>query len=341
MDLFVNGRFLTRPVTGVERYGREVLQRLGGDAKLILPRSARRGVLGHLWEQGVLPSRLPKQALLWSPANTGPLRSRRQVVTLHDLAPIHHPEWFRPWFAAWYRWLLPRLARRARRVLTVSFFSRDCIIGDLAVPEENVDVAPPGVGPPFRPVSETAAKVLAARHGLDGPYLLWVGTLEPRKNLRRLLRAWAAVAPDLPDVSLALVGSPGRAFPTAKAEGAVRVRRLGRVSDDDLAALYSGALALVYIPLYEGFGLPPLEAMACGCPVLASRAGGLPEAVGEAALFVEPQDEAAIAGRLGQLVVEVALRRRLGASGLEHARAFSWERTAQAVRQSLEAAWAE
>ncbi len=340
MDLIVNGRFLTRPVTGVERYAREVLRRLGGDTRLVLPRWGRQGLFGHLWEQGVLPSRLSNNALLWSPANTGPLRTHRQVVTLHDLAPLDHPEWFRPWFAAWYRWLLPRLARRVRRVLTVSSFSRDRIIGDLAVPQDQVDVAPPGVGPPFRPVETRTAKASAVRHGLLDPYLLWVGTMEPRKNLKRLLRAWAAVAPNLPEVTLALVGSPGRAFPASEPKAAVQVRYLGRVSDDDLAALYSGALALIYIPLYEGFGLPPLEAMACGCPVLASRAGGLAAAGDEAALFVEPKDSAAIAAGLSRLVGDEGLRHRLSMGGMERAQAFTWERTADAVRRSLEAAWA-
>ena len=341
MDLFVNGRFLTRPVTGVERYAREVLRRLGKDTRLVLPRWERHGVFGHLWEQGVLPTRLPKQALLWSPANTGPLRTRRQVVTLHDLAPLDHPEWFRPWFASWYRWLLPRLACRVRRVLTVSDFSRGRIITGLAVPREQVDVALPGVGPPFRLMEMRAAEARAVRHGLTGPYVLWVGTMEPRKNLERLLRAWAAVSPNLPEVTLALVGSAGRAFPAADASGAARVRRLGRVSDDDLAALYSGAMGLIYVPLYEGFGLPPLEAMACGCPVLASKAGGVPEAVGEAALLVGAEDDAAIAAGLSRLIEDEGLRHKLRARGLERARVFSWERTAQAVRRSLGAARAE
>ncbi len=340
MDLYINGRFLGRPVTGVERYGREVLRRLGTPSKVVRPRKAARGLLGHLWEQVVLPSRLPADGLLWSPANTGPLRARRHVVTLHDLAALEHPEWYQPRFALWYAWLLPRLARRATRLITVSRFSRERIVVRLGVSESRVDVAPPGVGPPFGAVPTGAAGAAPARHGLEGPFLLAVGTLEPRKNLGTVLAAWRRAAPRLPGVSLVVVGGKGPLFRRVRPEvAAERVRWLGRVPEEDLAALYAAARGLVYVPLYEGFGLPPLEAMACGCPVLASPAGGLVEAVGEAALLVAPERVEAVAEGMERLVADEALRKRLREAGLERARRFTWEATAQAVHRSLEVAW--
>lgn len=340
MDLYINGRFLERPVTGVERYGREVLRRLGVEFTVLRPGRGRRGLVGHLWEQVVLPARVPAGGLLWSPANTGPLRAPRQVLTLHDLAALDHPEWFQPRFALWYAWLLPRLARRATRLLTVSRFSRDRIVARLGVPESRVDVVPPGVGPPFGAVPTGAASAAPARHGLEGPFLLTVGTLEPRKNLATVLAAWRRAAPRLPGVSLVVVGEKGPAFRRVRPEVPVeRVRWLGRVPDADLAALYAAALGLVYVPLYEGFGLPPLEAMACGCPVLASPAGGLPEAVGEAALLASPERSEEVAEGMLRLAGDEDLRRRLREAGRERARKFTWEATAAAVRRSLEVAW--
>ena len=145
----VNGRFLSQPVTGVQRYAIEVTRRLEGRIRFAKPRMAGRGAAGHVWEQLVLPRYLTPGDLLWSPANTGPVRVPSQVVTIHDLSVIDHPEWFGRRFAAWYRWLLPRLARTVRVVLTDSEFSKSRIRSEFGLPELRVIVVQPGVDARF------------------------------------------------------------------------------------------------------------------------------------------------------------------------------------------------
>lgn len=338
MDFTVNGRFLNRPTTGVERYGGEVLRRLDNRARVVRPGRVWTSALGHVWEQAVLPARLRGDGILWSPANTGPLLVRRQVLTLHDIAPLDHPEWFRPGFARWYGWLLPRLVHRVRRVLTDSEFSRGRITDRIAVAADKIDLAPPGVGPPFGSVEPGRIEEVRERYELPPDYILTVGTQEPRKNLARLVRAWHSAASELPGVALAVVGGTGRAFANAEVGDSSRICSVGRLPDVDLAALYAGARMLAYVPLYEGFGLPPLEAMACGCPVLASAAGGVREAVGDCALMVDPSDEDEIADGILRLAGDEELRAALVARGARRAREHAWERTAQQVRQTLEMA---
>ncbi len=328
MDLWVNGRFQDRRTTGVERYAREAASAFGSRARWLSPRLPVRGLFGHLWEQFILPLRLPRAGLLWSPANTGPLIVERQVVTVHDLAPLEHPEWFRRPFAAWYGWLIPRLVDRVREVVAVSEFTRRRLIA-LGAPEEKVTVVLPGVSSRFSVVPEEERARTRRRLGLPDRYVLSVGTIEPRKNLPRLWRAWRRISPSFPGVGMVCVGGRGPAFAaSAGAAGSEGVKRLGAVSDDDLIQIYGAADAFVLVSLYEGFGLTALEAMACGIPCLVSQAGGIPEAVGEAALQVDPTDEAAIEAGLARLLSDEALRATLRRRGLRRAGGFSWEKTA-------------
>jgi glycosyltransferase involved in cell wall biosynthesis len=182
---------------------------------------------------------------------------------------------------------------------------------------------------------------LRARHGLRADrYVLSVGTLEPRKNHARLVRAFDALAATRPDLRLVLAGARGwksGAVDSAIAAAGARARIhvLGGVSADDLAALYSGATAFAYPSLYEGFGLPVLEAMAAGAPVLTSTVSSLPEVAGDAALLVDPDDSDAMAGAMHELLFDEALRTRLAGMGLARAASFTWERTARATAESL------
>jgi glycosyltransferase involved in cell wall biosynthesis len=269
--------------------------------------------------------------LLWSPANTGPLIVEQQVLTVHDLAPLEHPEWFRRPFAAWYGWLIPRLVRRVREVVAVSDFTRQRLIAS-GVPEERVTVVLPGVSSRFSVVPEEGRDEIRARLGLPDRYVLSVGTIEPRKNLPRLWRAWRRLSPSFPGIGMVCVGGGGPAFvPPARAAVPEGVIRLGAVSDDDLIQIYGAADIFALVSLYEGFGLTALEAMACGVPCLASRAGGIPEAVGEAALQVDPTDEAAIEAGLVRLLSDEALRATLRKKGLRRAGEFPWEKTAEGL----------
>ena len=330
----MNTRVATSRLTGVPRYANELARLLEGRVSRISPnKNAAVGTRGHIWEQLALPM-VVKQDLLFSPANTGPLGVAKQVVTIHDWSVIDHPEWYTQRFAKWYGFLLPKLVRRVRHVIAVSKFTEERILEATGVSKERVTVIPNGIDGRFSPRPEE--EIAAVRHALGLPsthYLLSLCTLEPRKNLQRMIDAWRIVHKKLPDdVWLVLAGAWG-------ASTIFRIRELpalpprvfitGYVRESDLAPLYSGALAFVYPSLYEGFGLPPLEAMACGTPVLCSNAGALAEVVGDACFTVDPLDVEDIAYNIGRLVSDGAVRSRLRRKGLERPKRFSWELAAE------------
>jgi glycosyltransferase involved in cell wall biosynthesis len=264
------------------------------------------------------PHGLPRAAsgldVLHCPSFRGPVRSRVPVVvTVHDLAVLRHPEAFNQWTRQYSRLVVPRVLRAARCLIAVSEFTRDEIVELLGVPAERISVIPNGVGEPFVPDGPAAA----------GDYVLAVGTLEPRKNLRAAEQAARRAG-----VELRVVGARGW--------GGVQVAGwLGRVSDDELAALYRGARCLVYPSLYEGFGIPVLEAMACGTPVVTSAGGATEEIAGGAAVLADPHDAAALAVGIDEAAVR---RDELRTHGLERAAQFTWDRVAAETRAVYEGA---
>ncbi|HTP00508.1 MAG TPA: glycosyltransferase family 1 protein [Anaerolineales bacterium] len=332
-EIVMNGRFEGRRLTGVERYASEVLRCLRPAVGVVKPARPMSGLRGHAWEQFVLPRRIANDDLLWSPANTGPLSVSRQIVTIHDLSVLDHPEWFASSFRLWYLFLLPRLARNARLVLTVSEHSRRSIKRKFGLPDEKVLAIPNGVNlQQFHPTDTTAAR---AHYGLSKPYALFVGSLDPRKNLDRLLQAWVRL-PEFKDVELVIAGSRGRIFKPVQMPGYTRrIRFLGYVPDEDLPGLYSGALFFIMPSLFEGFGLTVLEAMACGAPVITSYASALPEAAGNAAIQVDPTSVEGMAEAMRTLIVDEDLRRGLRQKGLDRASRFSWERSARQIAEVL------
>jgi glycosyltransferase involved in cell wall biosynthesis len=251
--------------------------------------------------------------VLHCPTFRGPLRARPPVVvTVHDLAILRHPETFPGWHRAYGRVGLRSTVHAADAVVALSDFTKVEVEGLLDVPASRIRVVPNGVDALFSPDGPVA----------EGDYVLAVATLEPRKNLARALEAARRAG-----VELRVVGAEGW--------GGVAVPGwAGFVSDEELARLYRGARCVVYPSLYEGFGLPIVEAMACGTPVLTSRGGATEETAGGAAVLVDPLDPASIAGGIRE-----AARRRdeLVPKGRERASAFTWARTADAV----EALWRE
>ena len=316
-----------REIGGVERVARELAVRLPAlrpdRYRVLRPPRALAHRAGHAWEQAALPLLARGAELILSPANLAPVASRRNVVVIHDAAALRHPEWYSAPYVRWQRAMLPRIARRARRVITVSEFSRGELTELLGVPADRITVVPNGVDERFSPDAdpEPARTALA----LQGDYALVVGTRIARKNTAALAAAAEALAGAA--VKLVVAGS-GRGYMREEGDGAEAVRRLGYVPDELLPSLYAGACVLLMPSLYEGFGLPCLEAMASGVPVVAADRAALPETCGGAALLVDPGDPAALADAALDAATG-APRAALIEAGLSRARGFTWDRAAQ------------
>ena len=274
---------------------------------------------------------------------------RPTVVTIHDLMHVTRPEHASPAKRLYARWMLGRATRLAARVLTVSEASRDEIERLLPAARGKTRVVPNGLDAAFlSPVSAAEEARVRERYRLgSAPFVLFLGNDKPHKNLERLLDAWRSLALPRGKERPLLVLAGGAAERASERRGALAtrglaeedVRDLGVVGERDVAPLLSAARLLAFPSLAEGFGLPPLEAQAVGTPVLCSRRGGLPEAVGEAALYVDPESPASIADGLGRLLSGHALRRRLSVEGRRRAEAFTWEaaarRTTEVYREAL------
>jgi glycosyltransferase involved in cell wall biosynthesis len=263
---------LAQTRAGTARYVQALLDRLDVEPVAFPARGRLRTLAADaVWYPRLRPPR--GVDVLHCPTFRGPFSSRVPlVVTVHDLAVLRHPEWFNRWTATYSRIAVPRVVRAASRLIAVSEFTKRELVDLLGVDAGRISVVPNGVEPVFRPDGPRA----------DGDYVLAVGTLEPRKNLRRIAEAV--------DGELRVVGAAG----WGGVEAPANVTWLGRVDDEELAALYRGARCLVYASLYEGFGIPVAEALACGCPVATSRDSAMAEIGGGDAAYVDPLDVASI-----------------------------------------------
>jgi glycosyltransferase involved in cell wall biosynthesis len=263
------------------------------------------------WYPLGLPRRARGADVLHCPTYRGPLRPRAPlVVTVHDLAVFRHPEAFNRWSRLYGPRVIPRVLAAARRVIAVSDFTRRELVEVLGVPDERIRVIPNAVDETFKPDGPAA----------DGDFVLTVGTLEPRKNLHRVAEAAGRLG-----VELRVVGARGWGDVGVDGNG---VRWLGWVPDEELARLYRGARCVAYASVYEGFGIPVLEAMACGAAVVTSRGGATEEVADGAAVLVDPLDPAAIADGIERAEAERAELSRLG---IERARGFTWPAVAEAT----------
>jgi glycosyltransferase involved in cell wall biosynthesis len=318
-----------REIGGVERVARALAAELPrvspGRYRAMAPPARLAHRAGHAWEQLALPLLARDAELIYCPANLAPLASRRNVVVLHDAAALRHPHWYSHAYAAYQRRLLPAIAHRARQVITVSEFSRAELATTLGLDPELIAVVPNGVNHErFSPDADPDPA--RAAHGLERPYALVVGTRIARKNLAALGEAARLLGAE--GIELVAAGS-ARAY--MRAEATVAARPLGYVAEEHLPGLYAGALAVLMPSLYEGFGLPCLEAMACGTPVVASNRGALPETCGEGAIQADPDDAEAFGAAARKAATDEDVRARLRPAGLERARRFTWRRAAEAT----------
>jgi glycosyltransferase involved in cell wall biosynthesis len=293
------------------------------------------------WEQLLLPRALRRDRidLFHSPLGLPLLAATPGIATIHDLCFISCPETFTRRMRTYFRTFLPASVRKARLVVTVSATSRDALIRHLRVPREKIRIVSNGIGDHFGPVSDPGR--LAAvrdRYGLPDSFILYAGTLEPRKNVMMLLKAFRSLRDGgRIKQSLVIIGKSGwmaSEVPEFIRASGLRdqVRLAGYVAREDLPAVYSAARLFVYPSLCEGFGLPPLEAMACGTPVIASNVSAMPEILGSAAYLIDPHDVSALAAGIQSMLEEEELRQRCRLAGFERAALYRWD---WAARQML------
>ncbi len=258
------------------------------------------------------------------------------AVTVHDLSFVRSPTFFSAKQRLWHRMInVPRLLREAAAVVAVSEHTKLDVVETFGIDASKIFVASPAADSSFRPQKEGAVTELRNRLGLRKPYFLYLGAIEPRKNITGIIEAFDALGTDI-DADLVIAGGKGwlyekifrRAERSAKRN---RIKFLGYVEAKDKPALYAGAIALVYPSFYEGFGMPPLESMAVGTPVIASNASSLGEVVGDAGLLVKPESTDSIAEAMRTVMTDEKLRAMMRERGFARARNYSWDKTAHSL----------
>jgi glycosyltransferase involved in cell wall biosynthesis len=351
--IYINGKFTAQATTGVQRVAACLVAALDNHLKhggagtaehwvLLCPASALAPQLDriavrqlgpswvglHLWEQVLLPLACGDSMLL-NLSGSAPAFKKRQICMVHDAAVFDTPQSYQRVFVMWYRWLFRRLARTAQLLLTVSEFSRQRLTHHLRIASDRIALVPNGAD---HLSSLAADPTILSRHGLEpGRYFVVIGSSNANKNHAAARRAVDAL--EIADVRLVIVGDDHRRVfaDTASPAAAARVIQVGRIDDSQMKALLQAAAGLVFPSRYEGFGLPPLEAMSCRCPVIASNAAAVPEVCGDAAIYVGPTDVDAIAAAMRRLLLEPELRDDLAERGACRAAALTWAASAEAL----------
>lgn len=327
--LKINTRILSKRTTGVQRYLKKIINNHSGFDTVC----DNRYFQGHIWEQALLPNLLSKSDVLWSPSNTGPLYCKAaHVVTIHDFATLDHPEWTSRKFSTFYRFLLPKLVKRCDAIIAISEYTKSRIMYHSNVCEDKIHVIRNGVDEEFFDKPSIDDSLVLSKYYIPTKrYVLSVSSIEPRKNLKSLLLAWNKIVNVIDDdIYLILVGvSNPKIFADLNLTNLPpRVHFTGFVDDNDLSVIYHNALLFCYVSFYEGFGLPPLEAMAAGVPVITSNATSIPEVVGDKAVTLSPDAIDDIAENIINILGDESLRTRMGLAGISHAKNFSWNDTA-------------
>jgi len=344
--IFINGRFLTQKITGVNRYAIgicDAFKQLNVEFTLVLP-AWFNGVVNypfvkygnlrsHFWEQVNLHSFLKKNnnPLLLNFTGLGPVYYKNQFSTIHDLGFMRHPEWFSSAYRYYYKALTPIMAKNARKIITVSEFSKKEIVTLLHKQPNDIIIA--GLAP-SKLTSDSDEKPVP-HYDLPKKYILAVSSIEPRKNFKRLLDAFKKIKDS--DYSLLVVGGGASHFANdgLSITGTDRVIFKGYVDDAMLEVLYKQATAFIYPSLYEGFGIPPIEAMCYGCPVIVSDIEVLKETCTDAALYANPYDEDDIAATIDRLINDDRLRQDLAERGKKNIARFSFLNSAAKILEAI------
>lgn len=350
--IVINARFLTQEMRGVQRFAEQIslqLKCLRDDLVFVAPydihlhdsaeqlqvrRIGRHR--GHLWEQLDLPLWLARNGSppLVSLCNTAPLAYGNQIATHHDITYVRHPESYSRAFRATYRNLTPLLLKRIKALITVSEFSRKEIADFYGYPARDISVVPNAVNARFHPFSAEQCSRGST------PYLLAVSSPCSHKNFARMVAAFLRMD-GLDEVELRIIGDSNRVFSGSLHDvgGNRRIRMLGRLTDEELVEAYQGATAFVFPSVYEGFGIPPLEAQACGCPVIAARAASIPEVLGDSALYFDPLKVKDIAYCMQRVLRDEALRRDLRRRGKANVARYCWNSSARQVSRLIDQAF--
>ncbi|MFJ4145501.1 glycosyltransferase family 4 protein [Pseudomonas sp. NPDC089734] len=347
--IFINARFLTQDIGGVQRFAEQLclaLKKIRSDLIFVAPHGIKMHEsaqaldvrcigrnTGHLWEQIDLPLYLRRQGspLLMSTCNTGPMLYSNQIATHHDITYARFPQSYTWLFRTVYRIITPIMLSRIKTLVTSSRFSRGEIARFYGFPEKKILILPAAVSESFTPDPPAED---------PGKYLLAVSSPSAHKNFNRMIQAFMSLRGH-EDVQLHIVGGAHSIFSDPDLQRLAcrdpRIRFLGRLSDAELIRQYQGATAFVFPSMYEGFGIPPLEAQACGCPVLAANAASIPEVLQASALYFDPQDTSHIAAAMHRMLIDAPLRQTLRQQGLANVARFSWDSSAQRLSQRLDA----
>ena len=340
--LFVNARFLTQHITGVQRYAIEISKqlkiKLRDGVVFLSPKNIVHNEIarnlgvrvigknsGHIWEQLDLPVYIKREGspLLLNLANTAPVFYKNKICVVHDIAYERFPQTFDWKFRLFYKFLIPKILKNSRKIMTVSKFSRNEISQLYGIQSDRIDIVYNSVNTTFKNIrTENKEK-----------YILAVSSLHYQKNFHSLIEAFDGLGDE--NIKLFLVGEINKNFTNLnlleKIKNNTNIIFIGRVSDEELTRLYSNAICFVFPSFYEGFGIPPLEAQSCGCPVVCSNAASLPEIYGDSVVYFNPYNVEDMRGKIQMVLNDENLQNELRAKGFENIKRFSWEESAQKI----------